>query len=331
MPLQLNPFTTNPVVPTDQSFQAITLSVPATQLVWPSSFVSGPYNVAAYLNITSNNNAYNLVMPDAMLAAPGTGTFINNVGTNTFNLVNSVNGSIIAAIAAGSSWIVFLTDNSTAAGTWQTVQAGSTTSSAVASALAGNGLEADATSGKLDVNYPITSIAVTTPITSSNQAHLVIWRGGTDTLTLPAASASVVAGFGVYIRNSSPSNGVLTVTAPGGATIDGQANLRLTLNQSALLVFDGTNWYTVGLGIFSAGTGVELSPAGIKVVNGLALTPSYSFINAPATGFYLEGDGDVGLSIAGVHTVSFGSGIDNTNSYYWHGVNLLYFAGVYPA
>lgn len=67
--------------------------------------------------------------------------------------------------------------------------------------------------------------------------------GGALTVTLPSPDTTLA----VIVKKTDASNTV-TIATPGTETIDGKSSLTLSLqHQTARLVSDGTNYYTIGL------------------------------------------------------------------------------------
>lgn len=67
--------------------------------------------------------------------------------------------------------------------------------------------------------------------------------GGTYTLPDPITGGD---NWFVYLRNSG--SGAITATPPGAVTIDGAANLPFQPGESAIIVTDGANFFTIGFG-----------------------------------------------------------------------------------
>ena len=154
---------------------------------------------------------------------------------------DSAGGSIIT-IAPGEQWVVVLTDNTTAAGTWSTFQLGATVSVANAAALAGAGLKA--ITSTLNQRIDSTTEAATPfNVVDSDRANCVIYTGGAGTANLPNP-ATVGNDWFFMLRNSG--SGTLNVVPPSG-TIDGGASINLDPNVSCFIFTDGTNFFTVGL------------------------------------------------------------------------------------
>lgn len=198
-----------------------------TQLYWPTESLPGVPYVAAQINVTSTVDGQALIMPDARNGATGVASMICNVGAHTVAIQDATTGAILT-IAAGVSWIVTLTDNTTEAGAWQTQQLGATTSSADAAALAGAGLQAAA--GKLRSYIPTTPLNSNTTLNQTYRCNAVIWTGGAGTLQLDTI-ANLVVGWWCLVVNEG--SGALTISTSGGATINGEASLVIPANPAS--------------------------------------------------------------------------------------------------
>jgi hypothetical protein len=172
----------------------------------------------------------------------GQSILIRNVGSLTFTVKNNSGGTIVSA-ASGVAYFVYLTDNSTVAGSWATVTFGAGTSAANAATLAGYGLTA--IGATLNQSYQIVNYYTNTTLPVTVQAKFVVWGGGAGTITLPSASTAGANWF-CMIRNNG--SGILTLTPIGTDTIDGNANQQLQLTESLVLVSNGTGWNTFGYG-----------------------------------------------------------------------------------
>ncbi len=239
----LNIFGGSAVSPASVAFAEYSFAT-STTLYWPS-FSAGQTDIAArFMNITATvNTSLNVTMPDATLVSTGYDVIIFNKGAYTFDVVDSQGGAI-ATIATGQTYYLLLNDNTTQAGTWQTVQFGVGTGSASAAALAGAGLIAAA--GLLNANLNTTTVSNSYSITTADRAVLQVWTGGAGTITLPTA-ASVGDGFFFALANNGSGN--ITVTASGGDDIDGASTSVFSQTNSGFIVSSGTAWYTVGKGL----------------------------------------------------------------------------------
>lgn len=192
------------------------------------------------INITTA--ALNLYMPAATQVSDGQSALIRNIGAKTFTVVKS-DGSTIVSIASGVAQYVYVTDNTTVAGTWSSITFGTGTSAANAADLAGYGLTALSTT--LNQSYTTRQIYSNYTLIASDRASFLVWSSGAGTFTLPSAS-SVGNNWFVMIRNGG--TGVLNVVPSGTDTIDSLSSTQLLTTESFVLVSNGTNWNTFGYG-----------------------------------------------------------------------------------
>ena len=228
--------------PSQLSYLLITTAVDVT-LQWPREQQIGGTNVVAdFLDIDATAGSLNIDMPSASATGTGNKTTINNVGSNTFTVRDSTGGTI-QSVAPGEQWVLVLTDNSTAAGSWSTFQLGATVSVASASALAGAGIKAITTT----LNQMIDSdVEAVTPFTvvDGDRAKCLVYTAGAGTCNLPSPG-TVGNDWFFLLRNSG--SGTLNVLPPSGQ-IDGGASLNMDTNDSAFIFTDGTDFFTVGFG-----------------------------------------------------------------------------------
>ena len=241
-PTYVNPFTGQSVSPTVTSYESLTISVNTT-LQWAINGNNQNQVTANIIEVTATTTGLNLIMPPATQVSSGQTLLIRNVGSNSFTVTDNTSGTIIA-IASGVAQFIYVTDNTTPAGVWSTVTFGAGTSSANASALAGNGLTALNTT--LNQSYNVTSYSSNQTLNASNRANFNVWTGGVGTFTLPSAS-SVGNNWFMMVRNNG--TGIVTLTPVGSDTINGNANQQLQLTESLVIVSNGTTgWYTFGYG-----------------------------------------------------------------------------------
>lgn len=246
------------IYPAGQTYLSLSFAVDQT-LAWPvEQAIAGDNVVSSIMDLNATVTGLNVNIPDATQVSNGIQSVFNNVGSNTITILDNAGGTIIS-LGSGEAWVVYLTDNSTAAGTWRTFQLGASVSVASASALAGAGLKA--ISSTLNQTISPTSTSVT-PITwvDSDRAQLTIWTGGVGILNFPAPG-TVGSDWFSMVRNSGSGN--LTLTPPSG-TIDSTSTLALEPGESCIIITDGTNFFTVGLGQSTTGffDFVEISVAG---------------------------------------------------------------------
>lgn len=239
-----NPFTGQTVNPSQVSYEALTLSA-NTLLDWPINGTTGT-PTANIIDVTASTTGLYLILPPATQVSTGQTVLVRNTGANPFIVTSYVAtgvGATIVSVASGVAQYIFLTNNSTTAGTWASVTLGAGTSAANASALAGYGLLATGTT--LNQAYSVVPYSTNQTLSSTLRASLITWGGGVGAFTLPSAS-SVGANWFCMIRNNG--SGVLTLTPVGSDTIDGNANQQLQLTESLALVSNGSGWNTFGYG-----------------------------------------------------------------------------------
>jgi len=232
-----------PMLPADVSYRAITTSANQT-LVWPTEGQSTLNYVAKLNDVTTTLGGVVFTLPDATLVSTGTTCIFNNVGSTSFQ-INDASGGVLITVPPSTCWVLYLAANTTAAGTWRNFQYGASTSSAVASALAGAGLKAISTT--LNQNMPVFSFGTTYSASTSDRANVLMWIGsGTGTLNLDAPG-TVGSDWFINVRNSG--GGALTIDPAGAVNIDGSATLTLNPGNSCTIFTDGSAYYTIGLGI----------------------------------------------------------------------------------
>lgn len=229
------------IYPADVSYLDLQLDSNVS-LEWPLEATAGSSVVARIIDITPSG-PYTITMPDAMSVSVGQTILFNNLGPDTIT-VDKYDGNAILSIAAGEQWQAYLVDNSTPGGTWRTLRYGAATAQAQAAALAGAGLVA--TGSQLAQNYEVVDFS-TTPysLTAPDRAKVFIWTGGLGTLNLPTA---VAAGDGWFVQVRNSGQGDLTIDPSGSEQINAGSTLLLQPGDSAVVVSDGVQWYTIGLG-----------------------------------------------------------------------------------
>jgi len=242
-----NPFTGQTVSPSQVAYESLTISAD-TVLQWP---VNGNTGVVAsnIIEVTATTTSLNLIMPSALQVSVGQAVIIRNIGTNTFTVTDNPTlpalvGSTLVSIPSGITIYLYLTANTTNAGTWQSVTFGAGTSSANAATLAGYGLTALGTT--LNQSYLVTNYYSNGTLTATNRANFVVWSSGVGTLTLTSAATLGNNWFCMIANNGT---GIVTITPSGTDTINGNANQQLQLTESLVIVSNGAGGFnTFGYG-----------------------------------------------------------------------------------
>jgi hypothetical protein len=228
------------IYPSDVSYLALALTA-NTALDWPLETSGTLQPVARIIDITPTG-AFSITLPPADETGTGQTILFNNLGPSTVTIRDNAGGTLLS-LAAGEQWQLYLINNTTAAGTWRSFRYGAATAQAQASALAGEGLLA--TGSTLAQQYPVTEFNTNFTAGTANRAGTLVWTGGGGTLTLPSAPA---AGTGWFVNVRNNGTGALTIDPNGSETINGGLTLSMQPEDSAVLISNGTGWYTIGLG-----------------------------------------------------------------------------------
>jgi len=273
--------------PSDVSYIAFALGGGTIQLEWPTENAASPYPAARIIDVFASGTPV-IQLPDATRVGPGETILFNNLSSSIsdFRLVD-YDGVQLAKISAGTQWQIYLTDNTTAAGTWQVFHYGASTATVQASALAGYGLTV--TSGTLSQSMPVTTFSSSRSVLTTDRAAAFVWEGtGAGALTLPSA---VTAGNNFFISARNSGGGDLTIAAAGTELIDGLSTLSLRPGESTSVFTDGLAWYSLGLGkdaIFAFDyTSISVS-AGTYTLAGSELNRiAYKFVGAISSDQYV--------------------------------------------
>jgi hypothetical protein len=231
------------ISPAQASYVDYILTAPIT-MVWPQETQPNSILAAQIIDIdVASTGSFSLTLPPANMVSVGQFLVINNKSSFNQAIFNNSGAIIIAALAPGAIYFLYLTNNTTAAGIWSAFQYGAQASAPSAAALAGAGLLA--TGSTLSQDIVVLSVSTNFSSGVNNRAQLLNWTGGSGTITLPLA-ATAGASFYLQVRNSGAS--VLNVATSGSDTINTASSISLNPGDSAFIVTDGVSWYTIGLG-----------------------------------------------------------------------------------
>jgi hypothetical protein len=232
------------IYPSDVSYLALPLAADSP-LEWPLESSGTEPPAARIIDVTPTASGFSVIMPDATQTGAGQTILFNNLSGSYSFFVKDFTGNTLATVGFGEQWQVYLAVTTTAAGTWRVFRYGASTASVQPSALAGFGLTV--TGSTLSQATPVTSFSTSgLTLASSNRAGTFVWTGpGAGTLNLPAAAS---VGNNYFILAHNAGGGDLTVDPAGTEVINGAPSLTFRPGDSATVIADGTQWYTVGFG-----------------------------------------------------------------------------------
>jgi hypothetical protein len=229
------------IYPSELSYRYVSLTIDQA-LDWPLETAPSTDLVARIMDVNATASSLVITMPDAMDASTGETVLWNNVGSNTFTVKTST-GATICAPQSGTTFQIYLTDNTTAAGTWRSFQYGASVSATNAAALAGLGIKAIATT--LNQSTPVSTFSTNYTAAISDRAKALVWTGGAGTLAFDSAP-NLGNDWFVNVRNGG--TGDLTLDPSSAETINGASTLVLSPGDSAIVITNGVQFWTIGFG-----------------------------------------------------------------------------------
>ena len=224
------------------SYASVNLTDAITVFSWPVEASTGINLIASIMDVTQTGASKQLWLPPANEVSNGQTILFNNPGAYSYTVHDST-GTQILSSAAGTTYQIYLTDNTTAAGTWRTFQYGAAVSAANAASLAGTGIIA--LGSLLSQSMPAQTYTNNYTILVPDRANTFVWTGGVGTFTLPLAS---LAGNNWFVQVKNAGTGTLSIATVGANTIDLQSTLVLQPLDSAIVLTDGTSYYSLGFG-----------------------------------------------------------------------------------
>jgi hypothetical protein len=232
-------FGSDAVPPSGQAFVAITLTANTTYF-WPELAVG---TTLGDINEVTCVSSYELTLPAANLVSIGRDLLFRNIGAVAFTLKDNAGGTL-SVVAPGEAKLLYLTNNSTAAGLWSIFTYGTGTSAADANTLAGSGLTVDGSA--LALQHVTRAASGDYTVVLGDRARTVYFSDtGLVTCNLPTVP-SVGDGFFFLLVNSG--TGAVRVDPNGVETIDGQSTKDLAPGESAFIISTSSAWLTVGYG-----------------------------------------------------------------------------------
>lgn len=232
------------IAPAQDSYVLYNLTANLT-LVWPLETQPNSNLAAQIIDIgTGSTGSFALTLPPANQVGVGQFIVVNNKSSFPQQVLDNSGAILITALAPGAIYFLYITDNTTTQGVWSSFQYGAQASAPNAGALAGPGLLA--IGSQLAQNITVQPLN-TTPFTVgvNNRDQMFNWTGAGGVMNLPLAGTAQNS-FYIQVRNSGSS--VYNIVTAGSDLINGQASIGLNPGDSAFVVTDGSNWFTLGLG-----------------------------------------------------------------------------------
>ena len=110
------------IYPSEISYSSLTL-VADVFLSWPEETSTSVNLATKIMDISAAASSLSIYLPEANKTATGNTILFNNVGAQTIT-VRTFTGVQVVTVAPGTLWQVYLTNNTTAAGTWRSLQYG---------------------------------------------------------------------------------------------------------------------------------------------------------------------------------------------------------------
>lgn len=268
------------IYPADVSYVGFTLNGTDVYLSWPTETNApgdGALISARIMDVNCTGSGRYVFLPPANQSSVGECLLFNNIGTQSFYVVTST-GVAVATVPPGQLWQVYMTNNSTPSGTWFAYQFGSSLSTANAAALAGLGLKA--ITSTLNQALVVTGLNSNYTLAAQDRAKVLNWTGATGTLYFTTCPVLGNDWF-CYVRNSGSS--AITLSPYGSETINGQSTLTMNPGDSAVIICNGTDLFTIGLGKSATFTfdytQIDVAGTGTYTLSGFELNRiAYDFI-----------------------------------------------------
>ena len=242
MTIYTNIFGGSNIAAADASYSSYSLTSSDINLSWPIETNADSNLATTIIDVIPYSSNRTLYLPRANEASVGSTILFNNLGVEQFN-VKDFGGNLIVAPTPGTIWQIYLVGNSTSNGSWRAYQYGASLSVANAAALAGTGIIA--LGSVLSQSMPISTYSSNYTLLIPDRAKTFLWNGGAGVFTLPEA---VQAGNNWFVQFKNGGSGTVLVSTVGADLIDGFASIYLQPQDSCIVMTDGQNYYTLGLG-----------------------------------------------------------------------------------
>ena len=168
----VSPYTGQTINPSQVGYESLTISTD-TLLQWPIN--GNTTNVVAnIIDVTATVGSLRVFLAPATEVSTGQTVLFGNLGSNTFTVVDN-GGNTIVSVLSGVAQYIYLVNNSTVNGVWESITFGAGTSAANAATLAGYGLNAVGTT--LNTVTPVVTFSANFTLTPLAQSKLYVWTG----------------------------------------------------------------------------------------------------------------------------------------------------------
>jgi hypothetical protein len=230
------------IASSDVSYASYNLTSFDVDLSWPLESNADVQLATSIIDVFPSATGRIIYLPPATEASVGATILFNNVGGEQFSVKDRA-GNLIVAPIPGTIWQIYLISNTTTGGVWRAYQYGASLSVANAAALAGTGIIA--LGSVLSQSMPISTYSSNYTLLIPDRANTFLWNGGAGVFTLPEA---VQAGNNWFVQFKNGGSGTVLVSTIGADLIDGFTSIYLQPQDSCIVMTDGQNYYTLGLG-----------------------------------------------------------------------------------
>ncbi len=283
---------------------SLTSLISQLQLTWPTEFVNSANNVSFILQVTASTTGCSLIMPNATYVSVGQSSLIYNNGPNTVTIYKNDGTTILTTLLTGEVKYMYLTDVSTANGTWTIIPFGGGYAAVISVAAVSTTPDLVITGSPItDIGtftfslasdlLAITNISGTgitvktgagtwvtrTIVGTANQITLTNGSGvaGNPTVSLPAA----VSGINSLVASNVQIglNGTNVISGADNGPIQFTTGVSLPLGKSLYLYDQANDSYAQISGPASYTSGVNTAytwPVGYPAMSGYVLSSSAS-------------------------------------------------------
>jgi hypothetical protein len=183
------------------SYQLIVL-VEDLVLTWPSSFNGNPV-INDINDIEAVSTGFSITLPDATLVSPGQNFIVNNVSSNSFDILLNDGTTLLTpdGVAAGQVIEIYLTSTSTSNGSWRVISPSGSFNGIVELTAQSTDNSIVVTGGNVTPPSGVINFALPTSITNLNKLATTDFLVVTNTAPLTFNTVELVGGENITITN----------------------------------------------------------------------------------------------------------------------------------